>query len=300
MRKLLAGLLLVILVLSALLPGCSTDTGGTDEGSKVEVVPPPTDEFRYEVSRTIFIQDTGKMVTIPTDFTLLDKGPKIDNFCAGCRAEYFIAFWYVPLQTDYFLGDAMMGNKTTDFAILSKPAFKCDDIRVLNEGLIPSWMGNRTKVDYLDSIYSVNLRDKNRNIITIEPSLQAVSYNPLTQELIVSGFPPESQNYFSVTYFHNQDGKFNIYYEKPDPMSQGFAYTAEAQNWVELPGTQIVSPFAVRCAPVNLVIPGNTTVPDKFEFCIGVVEAAPEGGSGIKQVRGLQQRWLISCREETY
>lgn len=274
MRILLVGMLLVTLILS----GCSTVT----RGSNSAIVPPPADEFRYETSRDILIQDTGETVTIPVDFTLLESSVSIDNFCAGCRGDYYIKFWYVPLQTDYFFGDPMTGNKTTDFGILSKGLYKNDSLGV----------------SYLDNVYSVDFRDKDKSKITIEATLVAQSYNPITKELIISGFPGESQNYFSVTYYHNQDGKFNIYYEKPSPMSTGFEYTAEAQNWVKLPKFQVtVSPFMVRCAPVSLIIPEDAIVPNKFEFCIGVAEASSSTGSGAQLLRGLQERWLVSCRE---
>jgi len=268
MRLLLVGLLLITFLLS----GCSTIS---------EAAPAPADEFRYETSRTILIQNTGETKIIPTDFTILESSVSISNFCAGCQGDYYLKFWYIPLQTDYFLSEVITGNKTTDFAILSKGVYKNDNLGV----------------SYLDNIYSVDFRDKDQDKITIEATLVAQSYNPDTRELIISGFPQESQNYFSVTYFHNQPGKFNIYYEKPDPMSTGFEYTAEAQNWVKLPKTQIVPPFTVRYAPVSLIIPTDAIVPNKFEFCVGVVEIAPEGGSGIKRVRGLQERWLVSCRE---
>lgn len=272
MRILLIGMILITLILS----GCSAVTGGSNSA----VVLPPADELRYETSRAIFIQDTGKTVVIPTDFTLLDAGPKIDNFCAGCRADYFIPFWYVPLQIDYFLGDPMTGNITTDTATLSKGLYKNDNLGVT----------------YLDNVYSVDITDKNKNKITIEATPIAQSYNPLTRELIISGFPQESQNYFSVTYFHNQDGKFNISYAEPDPMTPGFVYTPEAQGWVELPKTQTVSPFTVRYAPVNLVIPKDAVVPSKFEFCIGVSEVV-SGTNTVIVPRGLQERWRVSCRE---
>ena len=272
MRILLVGMLLITLILS----GCSAITGEPNSAR----VAPPSDELRYETSRTV-VTDTGETVTIPTDFTLLDAGPKIDNFCAGCEADYFTQFWYVPLQTDYFLGDPMTGNRTTDTATLSKGLYKNDSLGVT----------------YLDNVYSVDFTDKNKNKITIEATPIAQSYNPQTKELIISGFPQESQNYFSVTYFHNQDGKFNIYYAQPASMTPGFDYIPEAQSWVELPGTQTVKPFTVRYAPVNLIIPAEAVVPNKFEFCIGVAEAISGTGSGVAIPRALQQRWLVSCRE---
>ena len=273
MRILLVGMLLIMLMLS----GCSAITGGSNSA----VVPPPADELRYETSRTIVL-NTGETVTIPTDFTLLESSVSINNFCAGCEGDYYIKFWYVPLQTDYFFGDPMTGNKTTDFAVLSKGLYKNDSLGAT----------------YLDNVYSVDFRDKDKSKITIEATLVAQSYNPLTKELIISGFPQESQNYFSVTYFHNEAGKFNIYYEQPSPMSPGFDYVAEAQNWVKLPKFQItVPPFTVRCAPVSLIIPEDAIIPDKFEFCVGVAEAASGTGSGATIARGLQERWLVSCRE---
>lgn len=274
MRILLVGMLLITLILS----GCSAIT----KGSNSAIVPVPADELRYETSRTIVIQDTGKTVTIPTDFTLLESSVSINNFCAGCRGDYYLKFWYVPLQTDYFLGDLITGNNTTDFGILSKGLYKNDSLGV----------------SYLDNVYSMDIRDKDKNKITIGVTLAAQSYNPDTRELIISGFPQESQNYFSVTYYHNQPGKFNIYYAKSEPLTPGFDYTAEAQSWVALPGPQIVLPFTVRCAPVSLIIPEDATVPNKFEFCIEVAEA-PLGidTGGVKIIRGLQERWLVSCRE---
>jgi len=272
MRILLVGMLLITLILS----GCSAITGEPNSA----VVLPPADELRYEISRTV-VTDTEETVTIPTDFTLLDAGPKIDNFYAGCEADYFTQFWYVPLQTDYFLGDPMTGNKTTDTAILTKGLYKNDSLGVT----------------YLDNVYSVDFTDKNKNKISIKATPIAQSYNPQTKELIISGFPQESQNYFSVTYFHNQDGKFNIYYAQPASMTPGFDYIPEAQSWVELPGTQTVKPFTVRCAPVNLIIPADAVVPNKFEFCIGVTETISGTGSGVAIPRALQQRWLVSCRE---
>lgn len=280
MRILLIGILLVTLVLS----GCSTITGGSNS----MIVPPPADELRYETSRTVVLS-TGETVTIPTDFTLLESTVNINNFCAGCRGDYYIKFWYVPLQTDYFFGDPMTGNKTTDFGILSKGLYKNDSLGV----------------SYLDNVYSVDITDKDKNKITIEATLVAQSYNPITKELIVGGFPQESQNYFSITYFHNEPGKFNIYYVKSNPatptipgfaLTSGFEYTAEAQNWVDLPGIQTVPPFMVRYAPVSLVIPENAIVPNKFEFCIGTAEAG-SGTGGTQLLRGLQERWLVSCRE---
>ena len=271
MRILLVGMLLVTLILS----GCSTG------GSNSAVVPPPADEFRYETSRTVVLS-TGETVTIPTDFTLLESTVRIDNFCAGCRGDYYLKFWYVPIQTDYFFGDPMTGNKTTDFAVLSKGLYKNDSLGAT----------------YLDNVYSVDFRDKDKSKITVEATPVAQSYNPDTRELIISGFPQESQNYFSVTYYHNQPGKFNIYYAKPEPLTTGFEYTAEAQSWVDLPKTQIVPPFTVRCAPVNLIIPENAIIPNKFEFCIGVAEAGSGVDTGgVMVTRGLQERWLVSCRE---
>lgn len=273
MRILLIGMLLVTLILF----GCSAITGGSNSA----IVPVPADEFRYETSRTV-MANTGETVTIPTDFTLLESSVSINNFCAGCEGDYYIKFWYVPLQTDYFIGDPMTGNKTTDNAVLSKGLYK----------------NNSLGVSYLDNVYSVDFRDKDKNKITIEATLIAQSYNPLTKELIIGGFTPESQNYFSVTYFHNEPGRFNIYYEQPSPMSTGFEYTTEAQHWVNLPKTQFVPPFTVRCAPVSLIIPESAVVPNKFEFCIGVAEA-PAGvdTGGVIVSRGLQERWLVGCRE---
>jgi hypothetical protein len=272
MRILLAGILLITLVLS----GCSTITGG----STSEVIPPPEDEFRYETSRTVVLS-SGETRTIPTDFTLLESTVNINHFCAGCRGDYYIKFWYVPLQTDYFYGDHMTDGKTTDFGILSKGLYKNDSL----------------SITYLDNVYSVDFRDKDKNKIIIEATLVAQSYSPDTKELIISGFPEESQNYFSVTYFHNELAKFNIYYEQPAPMSPGFDYVAEALSWVDLPKTQTVLPFTVRCAPVSLVIPETAIVPNKFEFCIGVAEAVSGTGSSATIARGLQERWLVSCRE---
>jgi hypothetical protein len=282
MRILLVGILLVTLILS----GCSAITGGSNS----MIVPPPVDEFRYETSRTVVIKDTGETITIPTDFTLLESPVRIGNFCAGCRGDYYLKFWYVPLQTDYYLGETLTGNNTTDNAVLSKGLYKNDSIGV----------------SYLDNVYSIDFRDKDKSKITIEATPVAQSYNPDTRELIISGFPQESQNYFSVTYYHNQPGRFNVYYVPSDPetptipgfdLTSGFSYVAEAQSWVGLPEIQTVPPFMVRCAPVSIIIPKDAVVPSKFEFCIGVAEIVSGAGSGVVIPRGFQERWLVSCRE---
>jgi len=302
MRKIaLIGMVMVVLALS----GCSVITGGT----KIATVPPPADELRYEMERAVVDRATGETVIIPTDFTLLESPVRIKEFCAGCEADYYLKFWYVPIITEnYTRTSPEVGIDTgVDSAVLGKMPFQCSDIRTLNNGIIPKWMNNKTSVDYLDSIYSLDFTDRNKKVIEVEATLEAQSFNPLTGELIISGFPQNETSYFSITYFHNENGKFNIYYVKSDPetptvpgfaLTSGFAYTPEAQRWVKLPGTQIVSPFMVRCAPVTLSIPEDATMPSKFEFCVGVTEVV-SGTAGITVPRGLQERWQVSCREET-
>jgi len=297
MRILLIAMLIVTLILS----GCSTITRNSN------IVPPPVDEFRYETERAVVDNATGETVIIPTDFTLLESPVRIKEFCAGCEADYYLKFWYVPITTEsYTRTPPAVGIDTgIDSAILGKTPFNCDDIRTLNNGITPDWMANRTEVSYVDSIYSLYFTDKDKNKITIEATLEAQSFNPITKELIISGFPQNKTSYFSVTYFHNEPGKFNIYYVQSDPatpmnpgfaLTSGFTYTPEAQNWVDLPRTQTVFPFMVRCAPVSLVIPDTAIIPNKFEFCIGVSEVS-SGNESVIIPRGLQERWHVSCRE---
>ena len=274
MRKTVVLMLAVAIIV--IMPGCSL-AGQIHTAAAV-----PEDVINYRTSNML---SDGRVY--PTDFTLLETIVNVDILCSGnvctCLTKgYYIKWWYVPLQTDYFTGDYLEAGRTTDVATLSKPLYHC------NGG------------DYLDNIFGIQCLDDKRNVIDCGCRPGAVSYNPETGGLTIDGFNPESQVNFSVTYFHGLQGNFRVYYDKPNTISSGYVYDERAVDWVVIPEpVQHVQPFAVRCAPVVLEIPEGVELPDgyQFEFWVAVSEGGDDSGGSMQSVRAYQQRWLVSCRQ---
>jgi len=279
MRKTIVLMLAVAIIAS--MPGCSL----VEQINTAAAV--PEDVINYRTSNVITDVDGEIIKVYPTDFTLLETKVNVEILCAGnvCTSltkGYYIKFWYVPLQTDYFTGDYLEAGRTTDVATLSKPLYHC------NGG------------DYLGNIFNIQCLDDKRHVIDCGCQPGAVSYNHETRELTIDGFNAESQVNFSVTYFHNQPGDFRVYYDKPNSISGGYVYDERAVGWVVIPEpVQTVQPFAVRCAPVVLEIPEGVELPDgyQFEFWVAVSEGGSDSGGSMQSVRAYQQRWLVSCKQ---
>jgi len=247
--------------------------------SNAKPIPVPEDILKYE---TTGVTEDGRV--FKRTFTLIEGRVNVDNFCSGCVAEYYIAFWYVPDERDSYIGDILKGNRTTDTATLRKPLYKNDELGVT----------------YLDNIFAIECTNGN-GIALPEIKPKAVSYNPSTRELLIDGFPPNSQTWFSVTYFHSLPGHFQVSYENPgDNLKDGYIYDSRAEDWVTIPVVQriqTVAPFTIRHVPVTVEIPENVSLDSgyKFEFWIKVGETAGNSTS-IQRVRAYNQRWLINCR----
>lgn len=273
---------LCIMALLLILSGC-TDVGVANDGntSDTKIVPLPDDIYRYQTSMVL-----GDGRVEKTTFALLEGKVNVDFFCAGCYGQYYITFWNVPDQTDYYIGDKLEGDRTTDTAILGKPLYK------------------HPESEYLDNIWAIVCTDEDGTPIeTIEGyKPYPVSYNPATRELLIDGFRSNHQTYFSVTYFHSLSSYYEIHYNPPgNNTKEGYVYDPRAVDWVTIPSgqqTQIVPPFTIRHVPVILKVPSDAEIASshKFEFYITVTEIAAGNTTAVQSLVGYNQRWLISCR----
>ena len=264
----------ILIICLLILTGCSFSPNGEPVASEA---PSLEDAFNYQTTLTA---SNGQV--IPTDFSLLEGPVSVDYFCAGCVADYYLTFWYVPLQVDRFIGDPLEGDVNTDFAILRKPLYRNDNL----------------EVSYLDSVYSIDVTDRAGNIIASDYNLEAIEYDPATYELIITGFPTDSQTTFAVTYFHSLPGRFKVYYEPTcSNPARGYVCDPRAEDWVTIyEPVQIVPPFYVRHVPVNLHMPSDLDIPSgyKYDFFITVAEEA--ASAGVESIRAYQHRWMITCR----
>ena len=274
--------ILLVAVLAVPITGCGASSIANDGNNSVsKIVPLPDDIYRYQTSITLPDGRTGE-----TTFALLEGKVNIDFFCAGCYGQYYITFWNVPNQTDRYIGDKLEGNRTTDTAILSKPLYK------------------HPGGEYLDNVWAITCTDAKGNPIGVAEAHQPypVSYNPATRELLIDGFRPNYQTYFSITYFHSLPGHFDVFYSSPGSNTkEGYVYDSRAAGWVVIPPGQrhqIVPPFTIRHVPVILKIPSSANIDSgyKFEFHITVEEAIIGNVTAVQTKRAYNQRWLISCR----
>lgn len=281
-KNALTGILLIVTLVTLVLVGCGASSIANDgNNSSSRIVPLPDDIYHYKTSIVLGDGRLGK-----TTFALLEGKVNIDFFCAGCYGQYYITFWHIPDQTDRYIGDKLEGDRTTDTAILSKPLYK--------------YPGQK----YLDNIWSIVCTDKKGNPIEIAESHKPypVSYNPTTRELLIDGFRPNHQTYFSITYFHSLPKYFKVHYSPPGKdTEEGYVYDPRAIDWVTIPPgqqLQVVPPFTIRHVPVILKIPSDVKIDSgyKFEFYVTVREIVRGNATAVQTLIAYNQRWLVSCR----
>jgi len=94
----------------------------------------------------------------------------------------------------------------------------------------------------------------------------------------LKGEVAESQ--ISIHNGNNATTKFSVKYRVPDFVADGFAKPPpEARDWVKIDDAlPAIGAYEAKIIPIKLIIPSNSTVPDKkWEFWIGVIDQSQEG-----------------------
>jgi hypothetical protein len=91
----------------------------------------------------------------------------------------------------------------------------------------------------------------------------------------------------------NAETKFSVYYRVPDYVEEGFtAAPAETGDWIKInENSPSISPLQIKEIEVVLNIPEGSSVPERWEFWIGVKEDKKQSLS-----TELCSRWLITMK----
>lgn len=188
----------------------------------------------------------------------------VSGYQAGFTASYYVEIHNAAYSTEKFYSQVNPATMT-DFAPLSKKL-------------------------YDNSISSIiRIEDEKSN-------LYPISYDIKTKYLTIGNFTSVEQSTFSVAYYYENPTKYNLSYQIPYDLTEGYSAPPEqCKDWIRMPKNITISPFMTVAVPISLQIPKNTALEsNKFEFWIIIrEEPANSTSSPVTIERQYVQKWLI-------